>query len=283
MKFFVAIIFCFVLVLTHAQKDIEEDLSFYGDVMINASKSENREKAGTLFKNAFDIYISENNLFELDLSNLDGLYELVPEDNAFKLISWQLELQDFDYRYYCYLVKEDGTYTEFTQNRYPLDVLEVMELEPDQWYGCIYYNIMSNGDGRYLLFGFNGNGKWENLKLADIMAVNNDEIMLGYAGFEDKSNPGTRVNRLLLSYSSDATLQLNYNPGLKMIIHDHLIQRIGRLPGQGPVFLPDGTYEGYELIDGQWMYREKIFDHTYDTAPVPKPAIGKNKDLFGKG
>ncbi|MBT8189180.1 MAG: hypothetical protein KJO29_02030, partial [Bacteroidia bacterium] len=80
-----------------------------------------------------------------------------------------------------------------------------------------------------------------------------------------------------------ATLQLNYNPGLKLIIHDHLIQRIGRIPGQGPVFLPDGTYEGYEFIEGIWMYREKIYDHTYDAAPRPKPVLGNKKDLFGKG
>ncbi|MBT8229152.1 MAG: hypothetical protein KJO50_02760 [Bacteroidia bacterium] len=283
MKCLYILSFCFLFFTSQAQEDYKGDLVFYGDVMINASKSQNREKAGTLFRTAFDNYISSHNLFEKDLSFLEGVSVLQPEDNAFKLLSWQLELDDNKFEYYCYLVKPDGSFIEFKQNDYPREVMEAMEMSPEEWYGCIYYNIMSNGPGKYLLFGFNGNGKWKNLKLADIMTIEGEEILLGYPGFEDKLNPGTRINRLVLSYSSDATLQLNYNPGLQLIIHDHLIQRIGRIPGQGPVFLPDGTYEGYEFIEGIWMYREKIYDHTYDAAPRPKPVLGNKKDLFGKG
>ena len=46
---------------------------------------------------------------------------------------------------------------------------------------------------------------------------------------------------------------------MQLIVHDHLIRRMGRIAGQGPVNLPDGSYEGYMFDNGKWMYKEKLF------------------------
>lgn len=116
----------------------------------------------------------------------------------------------------------------------------------------------------------------------DVLHIDEGEITLGGEFFEDRNSPGTYLERIMIRYSIDATANLNYNPGLKMIIHDHLIQRIGRMPGQGPVMLPDGTYEGYEWKDGKWQYVEKIYEHTYDEAPRPTPVLDEKKNIFGK-
>ena len=60
-----------------------------------------------------------------------------------------------------------------------------------------------------------------------------------------------------------------------MIVHDHLEYIMGLQAGQGPTFIPDGTYEGYYYKNSKWMYKEKMFDHMYeeDNPPRPKPVF----------
>jgi hypothetical protein len=160
-----------------------------------------------------------------------------------------------------------------------------MSLSNTEWYGCLYYNLRKQNDDSYLVFGFDASTALENRKIADVLTIKDDEVTLGSEIFEDKNNKGSYANRLVLDYASDANVNLNYNPSLKMIVHDHLIKRMGRLPGQGPVDLPDGSYEGYSYHDGKWIYKEKIFNHTYDEAPRPKPVLDKksgNPDIFGR-
>ena len=94
-------------------------------------------------------------------------------------------------------------------------------------------------------------------------------------------------SRLLLKYSDDANVSINFNPGLDMIVLDHLIPRMGTRPGQGPTFLPDGSYVGYawDAENGFFNYIDKIYNQVSDTPPMPKPILGeqeKSKDIFGR-
>ena len=287
MKFWVAIFLC-TSASIHAQDSLDisltNDLSFYSDVMVNASKADHRVRASQNFNQLFSRYIKKNNLFTSDLSYLEWISILQTEDNAFKLLSWQVEFDNDQFEYFGYLIYPDGSYHELKREPHSLDNLEGMQMSAEDWYGCLYYNIMKFGLDKYIIFGYNKTGKWENMKIADVLSFEKGDPVFGYPAFEDHDELGTQVYRLVLRYSSDAAVNLNFNPGLNMIAHDHLIHRMGRIPGQGPVYLPDGTYEGYELVDSVWMYREKLFDHTYDEAPRPNPVFGnsKRKDLFGK-
>ncbi len=262
--------------------DLRDNLKFYADVMVNSAEASSRNRAVIEFNSIFKTYIQHNNLFESDLGFIKWISVLEPDDKTFKLLSWQVELENFDFQYNGYIIYPDGSYIHLQENQYPSNQLDAMVLHAESWYGALYYNILKIDDNKYVIFGFNGDSKWENQKIADVLSFEGNKPIFGMEIFEDKNSNGTYINRLVLNYSSDATCNLNYNPGLKMVIHDHLLQRIGRLEGQGPVFLPDGTYEGYEFVDNKWKYREKIYDHIYDDAPRPKPILGEKKDLFGK-
>ena len=149
----------------------------------------------------------------------------------------------------------------------------------------MYYSIKKLEENKYLIFGFNQIDQFKNAKVLDMIHVKDGTVTLGEEIFEDKNDLDTYQNRIILTYSGDASVNLNYNPGLEMIVHDHLIQRMGQLEGQGPTNVPDGSYEGYKLENGKWMYKEKIYDHSYgeNNAPRPKPILNKKKkNLFGK-
>jgi hypothetical protein len=99
---------------------------------------------------------------------------------------------------------------------------------------------------------------------------------------DEDGNPDAK-NRLMLEYSSDSNVGLNFNQGMGMIVYDHLISRMGRLPEQGPTMLPDGSYCGYKPEEGKWIYVDKLFNEVSTTVPRPKPILDGNKrNIFGK-
>ena len=270
-----------------AQNDnVTEDLFFYGDVMLNAIEYQNRQKAGDKFYAAFKSYLDEGNAFELTSGDIKTISVLEGEMSEFKLVTWQVRYLENRSRYYGFVLFPDGSYVELNDNTELTNDLAYDVVSLDNWYGALYYGMRKLDDSRYIVFGYNQIDEFKNAKVLDIIEVKDSNVSFGAEIFEDKYALDTYQNRIILTYSADASVNLNYNPGLEMIIHDHLIQRMGKLEGQGPVNVPDGTYEGYAFIDDKWRYKEKIYNHSYgiNNAPRPKPVLGgkKKKSIFGK-
>ena len=264
--------------------DTKADLIFYADVMTNADLPENRKRAANNFNQLIEDYLLQNNSQNIDLSFVRQLSNVISEDSLVSIYSWQVELDNKNYDYHGYISYNDQAYEKLVANS-PFDrSMRYMTHSPVDWYGALYYNIVKFDTGEYLLFGYNATGEYNNAKVVDVLTFEGDNIVLGKEIFQDPEDTLTFNNKIFISYSEDASVNLNYNPGLEKIVHDHLIQRIGRIPGQGPTYLPDGTYEGYYLDNGKWMYKEKLFDHSYgeNNAPRPKPVLNTNRSLKKK-
>jgi len=253
--------------------------------MLNALEYQNRAKAGDLFYDAFLSFLNEPNAFELSPGDIKTVSVLESVDGDFKLVSWQVRFLENKSKYYGFIVFPDGSYVQLKDNSDFTQDLAFESVTPESWYGALYYSIKKLEENKYLIFGFNQIDQFKNAKVLDMIHVKDGTVTLGEEIFEDKNDLDTYQNRIILTYSGDASVNLNYNPGLEMIVHDHLIQRMGQLEGQGPTNVPDGSYEGYKLENGKWMYKEKIYDHSYgeNNAPRPKPILNKKKkNLFGK-
>ncbi|MBT8234421.1 MAG: hypothetical protein HKO66_15045 [Saprospiraceae bacterium] len=250
---------------------------FYGDAMHNLIEGKNRDFAGDQFYRAFNSYISDENGFALNPEDLKTISILTSEDASFKIFSWLVKGENAS-RYFGFIIYPDGSFKELNSQNNLDSALAYASNTAEDWYGALYYNMMKLEENKYLVFGYNEVSRFKKQKLVDVITINGDEIIFGEEIFEDKEDLGTYLNRIVLDYSADAGVNLNYNPSLEMIVHDHLTQRMGQLEGQGPTNVPDGTYEGYKLADGKWMYEEKLFNHSYgeNNAPRPKPVLNKN-------
>lgn len=265
------------LMINYAPVLGQQDLSFYGDVMINAQKAEHRKLAGNKFYSQFKSMISSSDLDKAILDSLDWVSKIEPEDSKFSLYTWQVDHGDFEFKYYGFILLEDGKVYELTDVRRTLEDVAFMTLGNEEWYGALYYDILPYkiGDTEYyMLFGYNVNDKYSKEKIAEILYFEEDVPVFGAEHFIEVRDGMRDIlkSRLMLNYSSEARVNLNYNPSLEMVIHDHLIQRMGSLPGQGPTSLPDGSYVGYLRTEKGWKYVEKIFDHIYEDAPVTVPS-----------
>lgn len=262
-----------------------EDLFFYGDVMLNAIEYQNRAKAGEIFHSTFLNFLKEGNAFELSPGDLKTVSILEDENTTFKLVSWQVKYLENKSKYYGFVIFPNGEYIELNDKTEFSRDMAYDDVTSESWYGALYYSLKKIEDDKYLVFGYNQVDQFKNAKILDVIEIKDGGVSFGDDIFEDKEDRDTYQNRIVLTYSSDATVNLNYNPTLEMVVHDHLIQRMGQLEGQGPVNVPDGTYEGYKLENGKWMYKEKLYNHSYgeNNAPRPRPVLGKKKKgLFGK-
>jgi len=260
------------------QDPLHADLLFYGDAMINSYEASSRERAAKEFEQLFDSYLSSNPI----LSQKDDFLKFISikdaPDNKFKLVSWLIKLDEGQVDYKGYVVFED-TVIKLNQGQRLAAETAYSTSDQDSWYGCLYYNIMPYKGNSYLVFGYDANGRYDNQRILDIMTVNDDKtIEFGAPIFEDKESLGTFLNRIIISYSSDASVTLNYSEEMDLIIHDHLETRMGQQAGQGPTNIPDGTYEGYEKKKNLWYYKEKLFNHVYEDAPRPNPVFHNKEE-----
>lgn len=282
--FSLAILFSVSLSAQDMDHALKTDLMFYGDVMYSADNPSHRARAAYAFNEMVSDYIAKQDSYNCDLSFIDQVTSITPEDSLFTIYTWQVELEDKAYEYFGYIFHRDKPYEKLVSKSGLDKSMQYETHDANSWYGAIYYNILNVADDEYLIFGFNANGEFNNAKVADILTFENDKLLLGKEIFQDAEDTLTYNSKLVISYSEDASVNLNFNPSMNMIVLDHLMQRIGRLPGQGPTFLPDGTYEGYAYNEGRWTYKRKLFNHSYgnDNAPRPKPVLNTQREVKSK-
>ena len=263
-----------------------DDLNFYADVIANAGNPDHKQRAHNEFAKLFDKWLNSDQYNIDDLESIQWLSVKEPEDESFTLITWQLLKGENDNHYFGYILK-DGKAHKLNSSEDDED-LEYNVLGTDDWAGVMYYNILTMdkaGKKIYILFGYNAYKTYESRKIAEALTFEDEKPVFGYEIFkrQEKENRGVIKNRLVLDYASDSNVSLNFNPNLDMIVFDHLIPRMGRLPGQGPTMLPDGSYVGYKWDGEYFNYVDKIYHQTQAEAPFPKPVLGSdNRNIMGK-
>ena len=171
--------------------DLRGQLAFYADVMVNAENADHRQIAFDNFNKHFFELTKTENLYITDFSDLKWISIIEPEDKLFKLISWQVELDSGQLDFRAFLVKEDGKSFEFEKAELDRNQVAYMSLSHKEWYGCLYYNVIKSNENEYVVFGFDGSSEYQNRKIADVITLENDQIVLGKEVFEDKANKGT--------------------------------------------------------------------------------------------
>jgi len=264
------------------------DINFYADVTANAALADSRLRGHEQLYLAIDQWLRSDEYQDSQLDQLSYISVKRPDDDSFALLTWQVLDKDEAYHYYGFLRMADGTIHELkSDDQLNYKDLPYETLDSEHWYGALYYNMLAtevNGSTAYLLFGFDGHEAFDHRKVMDVLYFENGNPMFGAPIFElpNTSRRQEMANRVLVEYSNDAAVSLNYNEQLQMVTHDHLISRMGRRPGQGPTMVPDGSYIGYKWDDNKWTYIDKVYDQVSTTPPSDNRKRTESKGLFGK-
>lgn len=290
MRYLAVFSLLFISVFSKAQEDA---LNFYGDVMLNATKVENKAFAADQFKDLLHKRLSKSNSFSDNLRDVQWISKLYPIDSTFRILSYQVEVAENEFMAYGYIQKSDGTLIQLDDQSKELgEDAAYMQLDQDNWMGALYYNIMefeNDGKVQYLLFGYDGYSEYDRRKVVDVLQeINGNEVVFGNEVFskEVEGKRAEKMNRILITYSADSNVTMNYDPSLDMIVHQRLIARMGTLPGQGGTHVSDGVLVGYQYIKDLWVFTDDLFNDVIvpDEAPRPQPVFGEKKEvgIFGR-
>lgn len=232
--------------------------------------------------------------FEWPFHRLKSISIQYPPDSTFRIFTWQLDKGDGSFRQYgaIQMRRSDLALYPLIDRSHELLWPEGEVLPADQWYGAIYYHIEPfqgpDQQQMYVLFGFDAHSPYQHRKVADVLWFDTEgRPRFGAPVFVKDGPQDTQVwHRLLLEYWTEASVRLNYDPQLDIIIFDYL-QPISRtVPTQGKIltWIPDGTYEGFRLeADGRWHHIPKVFHQTLDRPPISEEARPSDKrDILGR-
>lgn len=198
-------------------------------------------------------------------------------DSTFRIFTWQLFVNNDEYRYYGAIQMKGSTLKLFPLVDRSFKVTDPQQtvLSKENWYGSIYYNIkmMDSPEGkRYLLFGYDAYSFFRRRKIIDVLTFKNGEPVFGAPVFPPTVSNTQPVKRFVLEYSADASVKLNYDAALGMIVFDHLIAMNGQ-HGEGPTNVPDGSYEAFKIQKDKLVYLDKLPVTVQKDAPRPSPVL----------
>ena len=271
--------------------EVEDTLGILAYAVVNDSIESERFAACRALIPALVRALKVENSFNYPFSRLRSLSIMAPPDSSFRIITWQLFVNDSTYRYYGAIQRNSRDLQLFAlrDKHAELDNLPVYDqLSPDNWYGALYYNLrqFDSQEGRkYLLFGFDAFSFFEKRKVIDVLSFDKTgQPVFGAPVFErDDPKPGLPEQRLLFEYSAETSVRVNWDEQYQMVLFDHLIAMPSPF-GRGTTHVIDGSYDGLKLEKGHWKYVVQVFHDSQETPPFPEPVLDnkKGKDLLGR-
>ncbi|MCQ2973623.1 MAG: hypothetical protein MJ211_02285 [Bacteroidales bacterium] len=197
-----------------------------------------------------------------DYGQIKNITTLSSVNNQFRIFTWGIQLGDGNYIYYGLSqvkTKDDEiVVNKFIDSSESFSDAQLANIQMNQWYGCIYYEMIQIGGKKsnlYALAGWDGADLFINRKILEQVVVQEDGSIK--FGGKFKNNKSRIVNRLVFEYTERAVMSLNYNKKLKMFVADHL-SAPAQFKGNPKYMGPDMSFDGYYFDDGKWLYLSDI-------------------------
>jgi len=222
-----------------------------------------RMQAAMKLEQTFIAWFSDPVRFATNLDSLPYLGQLRSDDGKLLLVCWNLVLEDESLRYHCLVFFKDKKKAEvravaLEDNDTEWDKLTRKALSPSDWYGALYYRIITHRHKKrtyYTLLGWDGNDNLTNRKVVDVLNIEGTKVTIGGPMFVHEKRP---AYRLVYEYANDATMALNWSEKEHMIVMDHLAPDDSRMKGQYQFYGPDFSYDGLRFQKGKWVLQEDL-------------------------
>lgn len=275
----------------------EDSLKVLATQMMGDSTFAKRDEANKQFTKLFKKVLKMEGAFDYPFDSLITLYNLAPDDQSFRIFTWQI-CEDSDQFHYYGIIQRKGEkdLVLLKDKSEEISSPEREILSARNWYGALYYNMVQVKHKKniyYMLFGFDANSRNNRRKLIDVLTFDDSDPVFGAPILEYESSepdfdgPETykvnKVNRILIEYASSAAISVNYNTEKEMIIYDHMIYFPSPYKNEGLAAFPDGSYKGLEFKKGKWKKVDKVFDYIQTVPPGFSPDSDKSSGIIGPG
>ena len=259
----------------------EDSLKTFALQIIQGRNADDRFAADSQFTKMFVRALKINGSFDYPFDSLITISKLSPQDNSFKIFTWQLVVNDEVVRKHgaIQMRTNDGSLKLFPL----IDRTDITKNIADTitnnfgWIGAVYYKLIEKkafGKNYYTLLGYDENNINSDRKIIEVLTFTDGKPVFGgsFFSFQDNSINKNSFARYIMEYKKDASPRLTYDSEMDMIIYEHLISETGE-PNKKYTYIPDGDYEGLKWADGKWVHIEKVFTQKTPEGqePVPLP------------
>lgn len=213
----------------------------------------------------FSQTLSIPNSLSYPFDSLKHIGKLYSSDKNVRIITWNTKFKDGTFKYYGFV-----QYTNHKKNTVVTSILtdksdsilnpENIILNNTNWFGALYYQVYDYTDGGknyYVLFGWDGNSYYTNKKIIDILSFNNSgKPIFGKSVFKTEKKT---LKRMIFEHSLKTSMTCKYNKDIEAIVFDHLSPPRSSQKGQYQFYGPDGSYDGFRLNKGKWIFVSNIY------------------------
>jgi hypothetical protein len=220
------------------------------------------------------------NSFQYGFPELTSISVVQPEDGRFRIFTWQFTFNNNTYRYFGAIQKNNPQLELYPLVDYSvlMDKTERITTDNDHWIGALYYDVVKVSDGKqdyYTVFGYDGNNAFSTKKIADVLWFGEDGgIRFGAPIFD--TGEKEPLFRYTMEFKKDVSAGISFSQEYQKIIFDHLIPVDDQSEGMYFNYVPDGSYEGFEWVNGHWSYIDKVFHFTLKDGEFPDESYPKD-------
>lgn len=243
-------------------RNIEYQLEGLSYNIINGEDKATRITSCYYFVNTLKKALMVPTSFNYDFTLLKTVSILKPEDNKFKIFTWNLLLDSGRYMYFGAIQMNNddklvlfGLYdsARFTSNQ------QYEMLDNRHWIGALYYQIHEykyKKQKYYLLLGWDGEDEYINKKVIDVLR------------FDEKGNPhfgapifdvdGDIQSRVVFKFSEQTAMLMRYEKKDNIIVFANMVPINPLFKGKYEHYVPDGTYDYFKFYKGFWVKTELL-------------------------
>ncbi len=254
-------------------REAEDSLQAMAARIVQPPGDDERLQNNKEFKAYFKEVLAHEQSFDYPFDSLHTVSVLTAPDQKFRLFTWYVPLSGQQFLYFGYLQRgEKDTLNEplygLTDKTVKLREQPDRELDPGNWYGAYYYEIIHHQDAEgkhvYTLLGWKGDNPRTRIRVIEPLVIRQGEPVFGYNVFDGRY---TENRRVIFQYSAAVSMSLLYEQDFfqkgdslhHMIVFDRLEPLHEGVKGHYQFYKPEvNIFDGMYLKDGKWVLVEDV-------------------------
>lgn len=243
--------------------DIEIRLEGLGKTMITSPDEQSRLTSAFYFVKTFVRALKIENSYYYPFDTIKNIAVLNSPDNRFRIITWNLALNNESYRNYG-VIQLNPEYiltikdTANLRPYYPLidksdQIKNVLDttVTNEHWFGALYYKIEkteTKNNTYYTLLGWDGNTALSNKKIVESLYFENNTPKFGAPIFDLKDSRYKKpLKRMVFEFNNNASMVLRFEPTKQILVQENVSPPRPQDYGHPETYIPDGSYDFYKF------------------------------------
>jgi len=247
---------------TGSIEQLEDSIQSLFNKIILTKNDRDKLNYNSEIEKIFNKLLNNKNSFEYPFNKLKHVSKLISDDELLRIITWNLPFNNGTYQYFGFIQikskKNSISLFKLTDNSKEITLAEDKTLDNNNWYGALYYKILTNRHNNktyYTLLGWDGNDNFTNKKIIETLLIKRKKLQFGIPIIKS----GNEIqHRIIFEYAKQAKMMLRYDEKEKMIVFDHLAPSLKKFKGQYMYYGPDLSQDGLEFIDGYWILKQNL-------------------------